>query len=323
MESERHLLSQADSFAVVPEPRAKLSAWERCGSTQIPSRDVQPVQLFAHSSPVGRGFRALAIHGIEADELASFAEAPERILDDPSATLIKRGRSALVVHVALTISGTAIQTAYKRCGSRTQLRRLVRGIRTSAARRNFLLGHQLLSLGIATPRPVLAVFPRWHNLLSPSFLATEWIEGALPLDAFTRTAVAWGSARRRAALRETARQLGRLIGTLHKHGYSHRDLKSANLLVREINGEIEVFLVDLDGASRPRFRIDAARLKNLARLQEASSQITAVTSTLRCRFLNAYLRTLGRHEAWKTIWRRLQKTSRIPPRPVGGRVDAH
>jgi tRNA A-37 threonylcarbamoyl transferase component Bud32 len=214
----------------------------------------------------------------------------------------------------LSTGGIEALAAYKRCGSRSHWRRLVRGLRTSAARRNFLLGHELLALGIATPRPLLAVAPRWHNLLAPSYLATEWIEEGVPLDRFARAASAWPAARRRAAFCEVARNLGGLIGTLHKRGFSHRDLKSANLLVRQNHDRgIEVFLVDLDGAARPRFRIEATRLKNISRLEEATSQMSGVNSALRCRFLRAYLKTLGSSADWKTVWRQLAKASRIPP----------
>jgi tRNA A-37 threonylcarbamoyl transferase component Bud32 len=264
----------------------------------------------------GRDYTANSVAEFESDELTRFVSSPERALSDPTASVVKRGRSALVVRVDFAIGGVETPTAYKRCGSRTRIRRLVRGVRTSAALRNFRLGHRLLSLGIETPRPLIAVSPRWHNLLQPSFLATEWIEGAVPLDAFARSAAAWAPARRRRALCDAARQLGRLIGTLHKHRYSHRDLKSANLLVRERDRQIEAFLIDLDGASRSRLRLQATRLKNLSRLHAATCQTAGVTPTLRCRFFQSYLATLGGRTGWKTVWRQLQKTSKIPPPPM-------
>jgi tRNA A-37 threonylcarbamoyl transferase component Bud32 len=263
----------------------------------------------------GRDFCAVAISAMEAEEFADAAAVPERTLNDPAAVVVKRGRSALVVRAELAIGGSVARTAFKRCGARTLLRRLLRGLRTSAARRNFLLGRRLVSLGIDTPRPLLAIWPRWHNLLAPSYLATEWIDGAVPLDAFVRSIATWPHARRRAALRDAACQLGHLIGTLHQRGFSHRDLKSANLLVRENRGQIEVFLIDLDGASRLRFRVAATRAKNLARLQEATRGNASITATLRCRFLRAYLASLGSPADWKAVWRQLEKAFRIPPRP--------
>jgi tRNA A-37 threonylcarbamoyl transferase component Bud32 len=261
-------------------------------------------------------YRAVAVGGFTAAEVARVAAAPEQIVNDPRAFLVKRGRSALVVRTDLTIGGSPTIVAYKRCGSRTRLRQFVRGVRTSAALRNFRLGHRLLQLGIATPRPVIAVSPRWHQILCPSYLATEWIEGAVPLDAFARRAAAWPAARQRAALRDSAGRLGRLIGTLHAQGIAHRDLKSANLIVRERDAGVEVFLVDLDGASRLGVRADAVRLKNLARLHAATNRMVGVTPSLRCRFLLAYLAVFSNSSDWKAVWRQLGKASRIPPRSL-------
>jgi tRNA A-37 threonylcarbamoyl transferase component Bud32 len=280
------------------------------------AEQTESAERAAPSCAAGRDYTALAIGEFNDGELACLVTSPERALSDPTATVVKQGRSALVVRVDLPIGGAETRTAYKRCGSRSWLRRIARGMRPSSAVRNFRLGHRLLKLGIETPRPLIAVSPRWHNLLRPSYLATEWIDGALPLDALAKCASALSPARRRVALRETARQLGRLIGTLHNRGYAHRDLKSANLLVRERDGRVEVFLIDLDGAARAYLRLETTRLKNLARLQQATARMTCVTQTLRCRFLQSYLAPLGGVRDWKTVWRQVRRISKIPPSPV-------
>src|ERR1700730_1527930 len=108
----------------------------------------------ADRGAMGHDFTAIAVGEMQENELADVVASPERILSEPTAMLVKQGRSALVMRVALSIGGVSMQAAYKRCGSRTQLRRLVRGIRTSAALRNFRLGHRLLSVGIETARPL-------------------------------------------------------------------------------------------------------------------------------------------------------------------------
>ncbi len=283
---------------------------------RIAATPIAPTSI-AHRRLVGRDFTAIATAEVQPEELARIIAAPEQMSVAAKATVIKRGRSALIVRVDLPIGSIETRTAYKLCGGRTWLRRLARGLKTSAARRNFQLGHKLLRCGIDTPRPLLAVSPRWHNFLSPSFLATEWIEGGLPLDVFAKRSAAWTPAQRRARMRDTARCLGQLIGTLHKHRFSHRDLKSTNLLAREKGDRVEVFLIDLDGATRSHFRLQRTRVKNLSRLQTATSRIAGVSSTLRCRFLQTYLATLGSSANWKTVWRQLQKASRIPPLRTG------
>jgi tRNA A-37 threonylcarbamoyl transferase component Bud32 len=306
----------------LPESRNSLIIMQRALQAPAnPAIERQPTgsAFGGYRRSAGNDFTAISVVAIDDETLTNIAASPERLLSDPAATLVKLGRSARVVRVDLLHSGLQTPVAYKRCGSRTPIRRMVRGLRTSAAVRNFHLGHRLASLGIATPRPLLAVAPRWHNLLSPSYLATEWIEGAVPIDAFARAATEWAPARRRAALREAAAWLGRLVGRLHKCGYSHRDLKSANLLVRERDRHIETFLVDLDGATHPLLLSERARLKNLGRLHEATCQMSGVTSALRCRFLHAYLAAFGQPASWKTLWRQMQKARRIPPLPAAVR----
>ena len=124
-----------------------------------------------------------------------------------------------------------------------------------------------------------------------------------------------GGSTARGALRR-CRRSGRLIGTLHAQGIAHRDLKSANLIVRERDGGVQVFLVDLDGALRLGVRADAVRLKNLARLHAATNRMVGVTPSLRCRFLLAYLAVFSNSSDWKAVWRQLGKASRIPPRSL-------
>src|ERR1700676_5151812 len=91
----------------------------------------------------GRDFTAVAVAEIEPEELASCVSSPERFLTGSAAVVVKRGRSALVVQANLSITGVETPVAYKRCGSRSWHRRLVRGLRTSGALRNLRLGRRL------------------------------------------------------------------------------------------------------------------------------------------------------------------------------------
>jgi tRNA A-37 threonylcarbamoyl transferase component Bud32 len=265
--------------------------------------------LFRHVR--GRNYKAVAVAELQPSDVERVVASPESLLENPATTIVKRGRSALIVKAPLRLSERETRTAYKQFGSKTWLRRLARGLQPSRAVRNLRLGHELLLRGIATARPLLAVSPRWHALLRPGFLATEWLEGAVPVDVFLRATAGLERARRQAMLRETADCAGRLVGTLHTHGFAHRDLKATNLLVRERNGRIEVFVIDLDGASMPWLLTRRTRMTNLARLVVATEGLCTMTHALRRRALRAYLASVPDSAPWKAVWRELHEISRI------------
>jgi tRNA A-37 threonylcarbamoyl transferase component Bud32 len=266
-------------------------------------------ESFQHAG--GRNYKAVAVGEVTPDQLSRAVESPEVPLDVPITSVVKRGRSALIVKASFCLSDGEVRTAYKRCGSKNWIRRLARGLQTTRAVRNFRLGHTLRRLGIATPRPLLAVSPRWRSFLRPAFLATEWLEGSMPIDAFLRATARMPIAKQRTILHETANCAGRLIGTLHAHGFAHRDLKATNLLVRERQGRIEVFVIDLDGASHPWFLTRRTRRTNLARLVIATQGVSEVTHALRRRVLRAYLDSCPDPAPWKAVWRELGEISRI------------
>jgi tRNA A-37 threonylcarbamoyl transferase component Bud32 len=248
---------------------------------------------------------------LQPNEIERAIESPEFPLEGPTTIFVKKGRSALIVKACLRLSDCETWTAYKRFGSRNWIRRLARGLQTHRATRSFHLGHELLRRGIATARPLLAVSPPWRAFLRPGYLATEWLEGAVPIDAFLRTTAGLQSARQRTILRETADCVGRLVGTLHARGFAHRDLKATNLLVRDRSGRIEVFVIDLDGAATPWLLTRRTRMNNLARLVDATEGLGAMTHALRRRALSAYLASVPDPAPWKAVWRELQEISRI------------
>jgi len=278
---------------------------------QAPATSDSPRRAEPFRQARGRSYNAVAVADLAPDELARAVETPEFPLQAPTTSVVKRGRSALIVKASFRLCDGETRAAYKRFGSKNWMRRLTRGLQTARAVRNFRLGHKLLRLGIATPRPLLAVSPSWRIFMRPAFLATEWLEGTMPLDAFLRAAASMPAGRQLAILRETANCVGRLIGTLHAQGFAHRDLKATNLLVREWQGKIEVFVIDLDGASNPWFLTRRTRWTNLARLVTAAQGLGEVTHALRRRALGAYLDSCPGSAPWKAVWRELREISRI------------
>ena len=150
----------------------------------------------------GTRYKAIASTSVAPDEIRRVVESPESLLEGPEIQVVKQGRSALIVKTTLCLSETESPAAYKRSGCRSPGRRLLRSLLTARAARNLHLAHAMLRDGIATPRPLLAVLPRWRAFLRPCYLATEWIDGAVPIDVFLRSAVRIEPGKSRAALRQ-------------------------------------------------------------------------------------------------------------------------
>jgi tRNA A-37 threonylcarbamoyl transferase component Bud32 len=282
----------------------------RAACEALPTNDV-PCRAVPLRRAHGRNYKAMAVAEVQPNEVERAGASPDSLLIDPTTTIVKRGRSALIVKASLRLSDRETRTAYKQFGSKTLLRRLARGLQPSRVARNFRLGHEFLRRGIATARPLLAAIPRWRAILQPGFLATEWIEGAAPVDVFVRKTAGLESTQRQAILRETAECAGRLVGTLHAHGFAHRDLKATNLLARERNERVEVFVIDLDGASSPWLLTRRTRMNNLARLVVATQELSGITHAVRRRALGAYLASVPDPAPWKAVWRELHEISRI------------
>jgi len=124
------------------------------------------------------------------------------------------------------------------------------GLRLSGARRAAILAERLLSAGVPTPRPVAWATVRAGLLRVREYLVTEEERGAMAL---TRRMAAMGPGEaERAGL---ARRYGALLGLFHAAGFSNRDLKDENILVR---GDGGLVAIDMDGVTRC-FRVPRAR----------------------------------------------------------------
>ncbi|HEY1068773.1 MAG TPA: lipopolysaccharide kinase InaA family protein, partial [Pirellulales bacterium] len=165
--------------------------------------------------------------------------------------------------------------------------------------KRWVIGQALLARGIATPRPCLTWRPSKGPNRGQIFVACEWIAGAETLDAvLVRVAELPDGAARRVALDALAKQVGKLLGDLHRWGATHHDLNAASLLVDHVDwpslvagSKIAVKLVNLDSVVLGRSESLAAAAADLQTF--AGSIPTAILSDLRTRrrFLSAYFAT--------------------------------
>jgi len=217
---------------------------------------------------------------------------------------VKLSFGSLVVEAELETATGPIRVAVKRLRSKTNWKAVLGWFRRGRASQAWYRGHALLARGIPTARPLVVYESRgWFG--ARGYLVTEWLTDAHDVHAY-----AWDLARRpagerRLRVRQAAETLGRLIRNLHDQGFTHRDLKANNLLLRETPEGLAGFLIDLDGLRQGRVPQQAICAKNLARLALSAEMHPWISRTDRLRCLRAYV---GRREwqqgaDWKTWWR--------------------
>jgi tRNA A-37 threonylcarbamoyl transferase component Bud32 len=116
-------------------------------------------------------------------------------------------------------------------------------LRAPKGRREFDRLLELARRGVPAPEPLgWGRRPGWGGV-GESFIVTRAIDGVTPLHDMLAEGLA---ANQRQAL---ANALGRFLAKLHAAGVDHRDLHLGNIVVRQTDGEYELFLVDLDAVN--------------------------------------------------------------------------
>jgi len=165
------------------------------------------------------------------------------LLPDPdqafhNARILKPGSRTHVGFVEIAGVGYVL----KRYNCRGWSYRIRNIFRCSRAVRTWLVSWQYLVRGIPVPEPILCLEERHFRLLGRSYILMEFAENAI-------------------SLRERWKQLtekekvcfgeffGTLLGTLHRSGMRHGDLKWDNIMVGKMPTLETVRLVDLDGST--------------------------------------------------------------------------
>jgi tRNA A-37 threonylcarbamoyl transferase component Bud32 len=212
--------------------------------------------------------------------VASLTDTARKILQDPDAFLAKRarllkaGRSATV--------GAADHLVLKRYNFRKPGNALKDLFRASKARRAYQKGYHLELAGIPTAKIVATVDRRCCGVLFSSCVLMEEISGAQELGAYLRKATDIAP--------DLARQAAELIGTLHREGLAHRDLKESNVI---LDANQRMHLLDLDGLEYLDILSEGRAASDLARFDRGVSQFKNVGRLHRLAFLRRYCRIRG------------------------------
>jgi len=166
------------------------------------------------------------------------------------------------------------------------MRDWTRGVfRRPKAKKAWVAGNLLFNRDMSPQKPVACVESRRFGFVQKAFLVTESWGEDMELD---RYLVGRFEKHPGEESRRFIKALGSWVGSLHREGVYHRDLKTCNILVREKDNGWSFSLIDLEDVSH-RARIGKkAILRNLVQIN--CSVPKSFTYSDRLRFLEAYLR---------------------------------
>ena len=220
------------------------------------------------------GLRGLAI-----EEVARYVDTFTR----GDRTILKRDKKATVALVKTDREEVCLK-AYERLGISEKVKALLSRARGHVSWRS---ARGLSLRGFLVPRHLYLVIKRRFLLPRAVYLITEPIHPALEMDRFIQRHLA----RDGPPLVRFAAALGALVGSLHRGGIYHRDLKATNIAVEKRGGGFSFSFLDLDAVSFTKEVSLKRKAKNLAQLFLSTPR--TVDADARRTFFSAYLEALG------------------------------
>jgi len=242
-----------------------------------------------------RQLRGVSLDGFPADPSVFFRN---------EARFIKKGRTTTLVEVQSHESGLPCNVIVKRYNRKKPFNTFKDLFRSSRAMRTWRLTNALLVRGIPCPTPLAVVEERRMRVLLRSYLVSEKIEAAVTLRDFLAGAAERPDSQDRALL---TRSLAATLRRMHDAGFSHRDLKTTNIMIQAANG-VHPYILDLDGMRRLGTVGETRRQKDLARLN-ASAEEQGVGNRRRYEFLRSYLGPRVPRAEARRWWKAIEKLS--------------
>ena len=209
------------------------------------------------------------------------------ILMDPDAVLAARAEFIKSTDCSTIgrVAGYVIKTWVSH-GAGGWLKDCVRGPR---AERAGLKALELLDAGIPTAEPLAWGRGRGWDRKARSVLVMKELTGTVDLGQ-------WKGDRL-----QMSGRFGRLIGILHRRGFTHRDLKPTNLL---LTPDGSPYLIDLDGLRRPGSVSRHRAVADLVKLARRMVELSTLSPKEASRFVAGYASERGgpsRRNWWKSL----------------------
>jgi tRNA A-37 threonylcarbamoyl transferase component Bud32 len=212
------------------------------------------------------------------------------ILKDPDAALAKHAQ--LLKQSPETTVGAIGRFVIKAYHAHRPYALLKDCFRSSRSHRAYRKAYHLELAGIPTARPVAVTSVRTFGVITRGYFVMERIAPAVPLREFQGDPEL------------AAFRLARLIGAMHRAGFSHRDLKDTNLV---FDGADQPFLIDVDGSRFVGVVPPGRVVSDLARFARGALRGRVIPPRLRRRFLREYCRCAGAVAGnCLQLWRRLR-----------------
>lgn len=261
---------------------------------------------------------AVAARDVAPETVRALLRNPDAPFSWPGARPLKDSRTTTVAEVRLPGGPEGDwPVIYKRFNRKKFLDPIYTLFRPSRAWRAWRNGQHLVSRGVPTPRNLIVIgrtavsrrlLPHqyWPH---DTYLVTLKADPAITLYEFVAARLpGLSEPARRRWVRRAAPALARLIRLLHVRSLSHRDLKSANILIEgdPLGDEPRLSLIDLVGVKLEPPITRHHQVQNLARLHLSLGRATGRTRTDALRFLKTYLPCgeLKRSD-WKALWREI------------------
>jgi tRNA A-37 threonylcarbamoyl transferase component Bud32 len=254
---------------------------------QPPTHDCRPVS-------VRRGELRWLVRTNATDKtLDAVLENPDAFLANPTQHF-KNSHNVTIARIP-----RAGQTGWvlRRLNYGKPLHRLRDSLRPTRAHRAFKHGLRLEQAGVATARVLAVGEVRRLGWPMRAYLLTEEIPCAITLQQLLQGDPA--------TVPTAVVSLAQILARLHNAGFSHRDLKAANVLFDE---QVRPHLIDLDGVRRMRGSTQRQAVADLARLAKDVVSAPSVSTRHALLFLQIYCQRRGfpdRRLWWERIAARL------------------